>query len=123
MVHYIDYWREWLGKRWKSPIRVIIHQCWEDGNHVENSLHYTGKAVDLRLEEEKEDGWRIIDVIDQWMLAEMVDLFRGIGLYPFWHNPGLHLDIRKIPARWVKWSGTGYRELNAKIIKVICDIY
>ncbi len=38
-------------------------------------------------------------VIDQYVAASRFDIFNGIGIYPLWNRPGLHLDRRPFKAR------------------------
>jgi hypothetical protein len=41
--------------------------------------------------------------LDQLMLSERSNLWGGIGIYPFWNNPGLHRDMRSgFPLRWIQ---------------------
>jgi len=66
------------------------------GKHSRGSCHYDGKAIDLHLE--------------GMMLGHMARIamryfFGGIGLYPDWNTPGLHLDIRNTPCTWVQRDG------------------
>lgn len=62
----------------------IIHVAYEKEDHVENSKHYTGKAVDL--------SFHGMPLLMQYMAASMYP-FTGIGVYPFWRNQGLHLEL------------------------------
>ena len=39
-----------------------------------------------------------------FLLVEKSDLFKGIGVYPNWNNPGLHIDMRRTEARWGCWN-------------------
>ena len=66
------------------------------GEHSENSLHYQGKAIDLHME-----GM----TPGQTARIAMRYFFGGIGIYPDWKHPGLHLDIRNNPTTWVQRSG------------------
>jgi len=66
------------------------------GKHSRGSCHYDGKAIDLHIE--------------GMMLGHMARIamryfFGGIGLYPDWNTPGLHLDIRNAPCTWVQRDG------------------
>lgn len=88
LIVSVDRWRGVLGR----PVRV--HNAYEPSGHTDGSLHYEGKAVDLHVEG--------LHVVDQFLAAERSGLFDGIGIYPFWINPGLHLDKRPETARWAR---------------------
>lgn len=57
------------------------------------------------------------DLLDVYHAVERLNVWTGIGIYPYWHNPGLHTDLRErrhpdYGARWyVDRAGT-YRSLN-----------
>lgn len=51
-----------------------------------NSWHNYGLAVDLHIED--------MSVVEQFIAASRFLSFTGIGVYPYWHRPGLHLDVR-----------------------------
>ncbi|MEW6712369.1 MAG: hypothetical protein AB1403_21300 [Candidatus Riflebacteria bacterium] len=72
-----------------------IHCAYESSGHSEDSYHYKGQAV---------DGHFVgMHLLNQLLVAERTNLWRGIGLYPFWNNPGLHLDVRGgQPLRWIR---------------------
>jgi len=84
----IDYWlvveleglRKFIGKP------IIIH-CGTQGKHTPNSYHYAGLAVDCHTEG--------ISLLEFYLASERFN-FGGIGIYPWWNNPGLHLDIRPV---------------------------
>jgi len=65
---------------------ILINAGWAESGHSHSeSFHYSGMAADL--------------VIVQATLQEMFQLavlcgFRGIGIYPYWNKPGIHVDIR-----------------------------
>jgi len=73
----------------------IVHDI-NNGEHSENSLHYNGKAIDLHMEG--------MTLGEQSRIA-MRYFFGGMGLYPDWKHPGLHLDIRNTPCTWVQRDG------------------
>ena len=78
------------------------------------SQHFLGKALDIVVVG--------LDVLDQYLLAEKYQKFKGIGIYPCWNRPGLHVDDRDgAPARWLAYkSGDGrqlYTKLNSENIK------
>ena len=101
----LDALREYI----KVPI--IIH-CGTQGKHSANSYHYKGMAVDCHA--------KGINLFDFYLAAERF-YFTGIGVYPEWNNPGLHLDIRPCDvgcpqARWGRVDGE-YVPLNSEFFK------
>ena len=65
-----------------------------------------------------------LDVIDQFLLAEKSGLFTGIGIYPFWNRPGLHLDVRpksnkKSDPRWSRLSNGHYAGISSRLLRSI----
>jgi len=87
LIFMLDAMRDFAG------VRVIIHCAYETSGHSPNSYHYKGMAVDLHFEG--------LNLLDQFIIASRWD-FGGIGVYPFWKNPGLHVDIRPIPEKYTK---------------------
>ena len=85
---------------------IIIH-AGTQGTHAPRSLHYIGKAVDFHIQN--------MCVLDQYLIAEKIVGCGGIGIYPFWNNPGLHIDIRHthLGARWIQSADGSYQALNA----------
>lgn len=64
--------------------KLIVHCGYEKRS---SGQHPHGKAVDFHL-----TG---MSVFDQFIAASRFG-FRGIGLYPYWNNPGLHVDNRSL---------------------------
>lgn len=89
LINRLDQFREMIGKP------IIIHSSYREGDP---GYHGTGEAADIHVKD--------MNVFDAFLLAEKSGLFNGIGVYPNWNNPGLHLDIRPKPARWGCWSRT-----------------
>ena len=89
--------REWLG------LSMHIHSDFRQGD---SGQHGKGNAIDfsirsipysqaiLRLEE-----WlkRPAEIDGEIILPET---YCGFGLYPYWNNPGFHLDCRGARGRW-----------------------
>ena len=55
-------------------------------SHVPDSLHYAGRAVDCYA--------RNFPLWDFFLAASRFP-FTGIGVYPYWNTPGLHLEMRE----------------------------
>lgn len=91
------------------PIRINDH--FRPGDKGQHGL---GKAVDIVI--------MGMSLLDQYLLAEKSGLFTGIGLYPYWNTPGIHLDVRDVKlgepgARWGRNAAGVYVALNAKFIQ------
>lgn len=115
LIYTLDKFREYLGKP------IIINCGYSTTGHTSKSFHYKGMAVDIHIKN--------MHVVDQFLAAERFDEFNGIGLYPNWHNPGLHLDIRpktakkNYDARWlgiIKNGKMTYVSLSWKNIIKYC---
>lgn len=88
---------------------VHIHSAFATTGHTDNSLHYRGLAVDLHIEG--------LHVIDQFILVSKFPDLGGIGVYPFWRQPGLHLDIGQPGRRWARNKDGAYIPLDWKFIR------
>ena len=107
LIYSLDALRELAGR----PIIV-------NSGHRPNdpgSTHRNGDAADVVI-----TG---LSVIDQFLLAEKTRLFSGIGVYPFWNRPGLHLDVRPLRAnqhapRWGRNAAGVYVALDAKFFRL-----
>jgi uncharacterized protein YcbK (DUF882 family) len=94
LVRAMDRLRELVG----API--IIHEAWAVSGHGENSLHYSGKAVDFHVAGNRPFAEDLLCVLS-------IPEFLGVGWYPEWKHPGFHVDIRKADTRllWVREKG------------------
>lgn len=102
IIYELDALRKYL----EHPIRIHCgHELRSTGG-----FHCYGMAVDFHV-----TG---MDLIDQFFEATRFDGFNGIGIYPYWNNPGLHVDCRSKPqryfadARWISPSNGVYVPLN-----------
>ena len=105
-----------------AGVPFIIHVAWDDDGHVTGSSHYTlvrdeCVAVDFHIV-----GWSLLD---QWLFAERYP-WSGIGLYPYWSNPGLHVDMRRLGRdhpnlgkRWWRDQDGSYRFIDLDFIKFL----
>lgn len=89
---------------------AIVHAGYAIGGHSRGSYHYFGMAVDLHLVG--------LSLLEQYLLAERVG-FGGIGCYPFWSSPGLHLDIRppQFHYRWWRDEQGEYHPLTKEAFR------
>jgi len=55
--------------------------------HARNSKHYLGQAADIVI--------MGLPLSLQFFYAIRAG-FRGIGVYPYWNTPGLHVDVRPL---------------------------
>jgi len=80
---------------------------------VRYSFHHDGMAIDGMMIDR---ATRLpLPLLKQYVIAERYN-WGGIGLYPFWNRPGLHLDIREYSsfdrqARWWRDRDGTYRNL------------
>jgi len=102
LIYSLDVLREMAGRP------IIIHCAYKKSGHSNNSQHYHGKAADIHI--------KGLNVVDQYLIAEKCGMFNGIGVYPFWSSPGLHVDIRQTPARCGRNAAGVYMPLDSKFI-------
>ena len=107
LIYSLDALRELAGSV------IIVNSGYRPNDP--GSTHGNGDAADIVI-----TG---LSVIDQFLLAEKTRLFSGIGMYPFWNRPGLHLDVRPLRAnqhgpRWGRNAAGVYVELDEKFFKL-----
>ncbi len=87
--------------RLQANCPFVVHCAYDQDGHSEGSYHYKGEAA---------DGHFVgMHLLDQLLIAERSNLWGGIGIYPFWNNPGLHLDLRSgQPLRWIRDNSGAY---------------
>lgn len=103
----------------EAGVPFHVNVGWDNGGHVAESSHYQGYAVDGYFSD-----WSLLD---QWLFAERFP-WAGIGLYPYWHNPGLHLDTRlygkdhpNLGKRWWRDSAGVYQPINRDLLKILME--
>ncbi len=93
--------------------RINVNCGYEIEGHVKKSFHKLGMAVDFVVEDSDEayDMYNLYTtILSMW--------HGGVGIYPFWNTPGLHLDIG--PDRtWVRDKEGVYSSDSNKIRDVI----
>ena len=113
MKYEIVYGLFHLRKFIDRPIHV--HCGFEKRTDKPKSTHNFGMAVDCHA-----DG---IHPGDLFIAASRFIHFRGIGVYPYWNNPGVHLDCREYEkrmqpeARWGRNKKGGYVKLDWDFLK------
>lgn len=78
----LDILREYVG----SPIRIHESNPVPNSAHKPDSAHFIGRAVDCSCQN--------LPLWDFFLAATRVLQFTGIGVYPHWNSPGLHLELR-----------------------------
>ncbi|MCK9556087.1 DUF882 domain-containing protein [Candidatus Pacearchaeota archaeon] len=86
LIYGLDALRNYIG------FPIGINCAYEKGGHTDDSYHYSGMAVDIYCKK--------LNVVDFYLAASRFDVFNGIGVYPHWNNPGLHLDIRPLAKKF-----------------------
>ena len=76
-------------------------------SHAKKSLHYIGRAVDVNCTS---------CPLWEFFLAASRFKFTGIGVYPHWNTPGLHLEIREDVSKprkyWWRDANGSYRAIS-----------
>ena len=73
--------------------------------------HTKGRAVDLVLYRSRLGD---IDVLSQFIFA-LRFRFNGVGFYPYWSTPGIHIDTRQdtdFRALWFQDKDKKYKDVN-----------
>jgi len=78
---------------WVKKISIKMHADFAYSGHSDKSMHYMGKAFDVSILD-TESG-KPLPIIEQFLIAIRY-FWTGIGIYPRWNSPGLHLDTRPI---------------------------
>lgn len=96
------YFKNYMGENWGDPMKMKVHLIyWLDWYRAmsgrpfivhcgyeerDKGYHPRGMAV---------DGHSVgMTWMQQFTLATRIPHFNGVGVYPYWNNPGLHLDVR-----------------------------
>jgi len=101
LVYSLDALREFTGRS------IIINNAYRPDDP--GSTHKNGDAADIVIVG--------LPVMDQFLMAERTRLFAGIGVYPHWRRPGLHVDVRPLQPhqhgpRWARNEAGVYVALN-----------
>ncbi len=88
----------------------IIHET-TGGVHTE-PLHGLGLAID--------GHFKGLSAIEQYLYAEQW-CWPGLGFYPFWNDPGIHIDMRRLVAnakgaRWWRDDQGQYHPITPNVI-------
>jgi len=87
----------------------IIHVAYDIEGHAKSSYHGMGMAIDGHFQG--------MSLLEQYLIAERF-IWGGLGLYSWWNNRGLHLDIREqsYGARWASEKEGEYIGLSRDFI-------
>jgi hypothetical protein len=107
LLHAIDLWideaRRFTGS---EKVRFHVNAGFATDGHSKDSQHYLGNAA---------DGFLHIDnnpiTLEVQAITAIRAGFTGIGLYPEWNTPGVHVDVRpiafpEVKTIWVQRQGT-----------------
>ena len=83
--------RDEEGKR--RGIIITVNTDYAYSGHAPNSWHYKGKAFDIVIRDARTE--RPLPVMKQFIIA-MHYSWGGVGFYPYWNDPGIHVDTRPI---------------------------
>lgn len=90
--------------------KIIIKSGYRKGK----GYHGLKMAADIAIEG--------LHVVDQYLVVNRFNIFNGIGIYPNWNTPGLHVDIRPhvdYNAQWGCFQTGKYVSLNHSFFKKI----
>lgn len=95
--------RRYVGKPF------IVH-CGTQGSHI-SDVHGKGLAVDFHCPD--------LDCFDLFLAASRFGEIKGLGVYPYWNNPGIHLDVRPEHMRAMWWRDRNgvYQQLTHNAVK------
>lgn len=110
LVYALDEFRHALG------VPLHVHTAYRETSAFPDSQHPHGRAVDVCAAG--------LALLDFWLEAERRPEWTGIGLYPGWAHPGLHLDIRfaRQRARWWRTLSGQYQPLRGRDLILIAGL-
>ena len=83
LVYELDKFREFVRRAVK--VKESNPERRPGSSHMPQSLHYVGRAVDIAVKD--------LPLWDVFLAATRFPLFTGIGVYPYWTEPGIHVQI------------------------------
>ena len=110
----LDAMRHTEGKLRTRPIVIVVHADYASSGHSPKSRHAFGDAFDISFLDR--ETRKPLGVVDQFLTAIRYT-WTGIGFYPYWNNPGVHVDRRPITVKgrrslWWRDSGGNYRAVS-----------
>jgi uncharacterized protein YcbK (DUF882 family) len=90
----------------------MIHST-TGGEHVKGSVHYDGLAVDGHFTD--------LSAAEQFVICEQFNP-SGLGFYPYWNSPGIHMDVRNLRAyekgaRWWRDKAGAYHAVTPDVLR------
>jgi len=110
LIYTLQDMRDYTGRK------INIHSGFRPGS---TGYHPLKMASDLDIEG--------LHVIDMYLIAERFDALNGIGVYPNWNNPGIHVDVRPrkerkaFDARWGCFVSGEYVKLDYEFFKKVVE--
>ena len=86
--------RDVLELRNELRAPMVVHVGFSRSGHAADSYHYKGLALDFHVPNAAPR--HILSVIDA------LGHFGGVGFYPWWNNPGFHIDHRPFD-KYQRW--------------------
>ncbi len=93
----LQHLRDFANRALNRPIAIHVNAGYAKNGHSSRSQHYRGLAADIVIYDRERDR---IPIWEQYQIAVRHGLFRGIGVYPYWHRPGLHVDLGPKRGHW-----------------------
>jgi uncharacterized protein YcbK (DUF882 family) len=114
-IAMLDAMRHEEGKT--RDIIITINSDFDYSGHSSNSMHYQGKAFDLVIKDRRTQHH--LPILDQFLIAVRY-FWTGIGFYPYWNTPGLHVDTRPMiltgrRALWWRDNDGSYKSVEQYI--------
>ncbi len=97
--------------RAECSMPIVINCGYATSGHAKHSYHYKGMACDwhfLLVPKTVDDFKDQVKLVLEACELLQIDQFIGLGIYPYWHRPGFHLDVRGFKARWVRDKDNQY---------------
>ena len=104
----LDHIREDIGRP------IIVHRGHDAGSPPTSHHNWYGRggAVDFHIEWNKslfEGVMHIATILDH------MNIMFGLGAYPYWNNPGYHIDLRVEPLCWYRDKSDVYRYYGSAV--------
>ena len=110
MRHEEDLYRRKAGK---NGIIITLDETYALRPKNPKSQHPKGKAQDAVIRDAVTR--EPLDVFEQFLIASRY-FWTGIGFYPFWNNPGIHVDTRTLSI--YQRRATWWRDKDGKYLNV-----
>lgn len=88
----------------RRNIIITVNEDYAETGHSDKSYHKNSgicRAFDIVIRDEKTR--EALPILDQFVIALRYD-WTGVGFYPHWETPGLHVDTRPYTRRSLWWK-------------------